>query len=76
MIKMIKYEDVTVEYEDSFFGSWKFMKELSSGINTFGALDKLLCGKSDEIAEALDDSMEKMNDLLERISLIEGKSKN
>lgn len=72
MIKSIDFEGVKVEYDDSAFHKWSVMKALASGTGTFDAWDVVLCGKSDEVAAALDDDMDKMRDVLERISLIEG----
>lgn len=81
MVKTIKYqpengEEISVKYDNSALHKWSVMKALSSGSNTFQAWDKILCGKSDEVAEKLGDSMDEMQELLNRITLIESDAKN
>lgn len=76
MIKKIDYNGHTVEYDDGALHKWSVMKALASGTGTFDAWDKILCGKSDEVAAMLDDDMDAMQDLLQRISLVEGGAKN
>lgn len=72
MIKGIDFEGIHVNYDDSLLHSWSFMKGINDPQKQFSSMDDLLCGKSDEVAEQLGDSMDKMTDLLGRIVTIEG----
>lgn len=69
---VISYEGVDVAYDPSQLERWSVVKALSSPTTMFGALDAILCGRSDEVAEALGDSMEAMEGLLERIVAASG----
>lgn len=72
MIKKINFEGVEIEYDDSALHKWSVMKAFASGTGTFDAWDQILCGKSDEVAAKLDDSLDKMNEVIQRITAIEG----
>ena len=72
MTKTNNYEGVVVQYDDVALHKWSVMKQLASGTGTFDAFDKILCGKADEVAEKLGDSVDKMSDLVNRIATIEG----
>lgn len=72
MTKKIKFNDINVEYDDSQLNKWSVQKQLTTIDGQFSAMDKILCGKSDEIAEKLGDSMEEMTELLQRIVAING----
>lgn len=73
MSKTINYEGVKVTYDDSAINKWSICKKLAfGGKETLDAIDTILCGKSDEVAEKLGDDISKMNDLLERIVTISG----
>ena len=76
MIKKIKFEGIEVKYDDSALGKWSVMRDLASGTNTFSAYDTILCGKADQVAEKLGDSMDAMTKLLEQITTVSGTAKN
>lgn len=72
MVKKIDFEGIKVEYDDSELSKWSTQKQLTSYDTQFQALDRILCGKSDAIAEKLGDSMETMMQLIQRIVEISG----
>ncbi len=72
MVKTIEFEGAKVKYDDSLLHKWSFMKKIMDPQEQFSAMDDLLVGKSDEVASKLNDSMDKMTELLTRIVTIEG----
>lgn len=72
VVKVINFDGVEIEYEDSLFHRWSFLKGLHESSRQFSCMDELLCGKSDQVAEKLGDDMDRMTALLERIATIEG----
>lgn len=72
MTKTIDFEGVKVKYDDAELNKWSTQKQLTTYEGQFPALDRILCGKSDEVAEKLGDSMEAMQQLLQRIVAISG----
>lgn len=73
-LKTITHEGVKVAYDPAAFKSWRFMKSLSHRDTQFDAIDILLCGKSDEVAEKLGDSIDAMTSLLTAITALEAKN--
>ncbi len=73
-LKTITHEGVKVAYDPAAFKSWRFMKSLNSRDTQFEAIDILLCGKSDEVAEKLGDSIDAMTSLLTAITALEAKN--
>lgn len=73
-LKTIELDGVTVSYDPSAFKSWRFMRQINKRETQFDALDVLFCGKTDEIAEKLDDSFESMMKLLTMITALEAKN--
>lgn len=72
--KTVEFEGVKVAYDPTVFKSWKFLKTLNRRETQFDALDLLLLGKSDEIAEQLGDSFDSMTKLLTMITALEAKN--
>lgn len=73
----LSFEGIEVEYSPSALNSWKVQKLIAQGgIATFEALDIILCGKADEIAEKLDDDMGKMVELAQALSVLAVSAKN
>lgn len=72
MTKTIDFEGLAVQYDDSQLNRWSVLKKLSDPTKSFGAIDLILCGRSDEVAEALGDDFGRMTKLLEAITAIEG----
>lgn len=72
MVKTIEFDGEAVEYDDSQLNRWSVQKKLIDPAGQFEALDEILCGKSDEVAQRLGDSMERMTELLSRIVAING----
>ncbi len=72
MTKTIDFDGATIEYDDAKLNSWSVQKRLVTAAGQFEAMDEILCGKSDEVAQRLGDSMERMTELLSRIVAING----
>jgi len=53
VVKVINFDGVEIEYEDSLFHRWSFLKGLHESSRQFSCMDELLCGKSDQVAEKL-----------------------
>lgn len=73
-LKTITHEGVKVAYDPAAFKSWRFTKQLANRATQFEAIDVLLCGKSDEVAEQLGDSVEAMAALITAITALEAKN--
>lgn len=73
-LKTITHEGVKVAYDPSAFKSWRFIRALNNRDTQFDAIDILLCGKADEIAEQLGDSLDSMTSLLTAITALEAKN--
>lgn len=72
-MRTIEFEGVKVEYDERCVLSYKWQKAANSGdtARIMGAVERLLCGRDEEYADALsksgddmDDSMELMGKLL------------
>lgn len=65
-MRTIEYRGVEVAYDETRPLSWKWNKALASGDQARGmrAISDLLCGRDDEYADELGDSMEDMQGLL------------
>lgn len=72
MTKTISFEGIEVEYDDSQLNKWSIQKQLTTLDGQFVALDRIFCGKSDEIAEKLGDDMGQMMSLLQRVVAVNG----
>lgn len=72
-MRTIKFQGLEIEYNERSLKSWKLQKTLARATSTgdqsaaFDAADIILMGKSDEIAELLDDDADAMGELLQAI---------
>lgn len=74
-MKTIKFQGHEIEYDERKLRSWKVQRMIAANgqAGGFEAVDLILCGKSDEIAETLfDDDANVMGDLLNAILDAEG----
>lgn len=72
------YKDVKVTYDSSEVHSWKTQRALASGehdpYHLCEAIDRVLCGKADEVADEIGGTIDAMVDLMSTISEREGGS--
>lgn len=73
----ITYEGVKVEYDAQAIRSWPVQKKVAKGgYDAFEAIDMILCGKSDEVAEKFDNDTDRMAGLITAISSLDPEAKN
>lgn len=72
MSKTISFNGKKIKYDEAEIHKWSTMKELASGTGTFDAIDRILCGKSDEVAQSLGDDVSAMHELIDKIATVEG----
>lgn len=73
----ITFEGHEIAYDEKKLHSWKVQKQLAKGgADAYDAVDAILCGKSDEVADLLGDDADKMADLLVMLGSLSGESKN
>ena len=66
-----------MKYSSRPLKSWKVQKKLArGGADAYDAVDIILCGKSDDVAEMLGDDADKMTALLVTLGSLSGDSKN
>lgn len=77
-MRTIEFQGVEVQYDETRLHSWKWQKALASGDESRGikAVEELLLGKDEEVADALGDDIETMGLLIAAISEENGKAKN
>lgn len=77
-MRTIEFKGVKVQYDEKVLYSWKWQKKLASGNPGAGmaAVEELLMGKDEEIADALGDNIETMGELVAAISEANDKAKN
>lgn len=77
-MRTIEFNGVKVDYDESILNSWKWQKRLSSGNPAAGvaAVEELLLGKDDEVADAIGDDVTTMAELVSAIMEANGKAKN
>ena len=78
-MRTIEFKGHEFDYDETVTKSWKWQKAVASGdvARSVGAIDRLLCGRSDEYADVLsghdpgsdelDESMDAMTDLVQAI---------
>lgn len=68
-MRTIEFRGVTVEYDETCVNSWKWNKALASGDDKRGtaAIERLLLGKDEEVADALGDDINVMGELIGEI---------
>lgn len=73
----ISFEGHDITYDAKALKSWKVQKKLArGGADAYDAVDIILCGKSDDVAEMLGDDADKMTSLLVMLGSLSGDSKN
>ena len=77
-MRTIEYNGIKVEYDESLVHKWKWQKKLASGNGAAGisAIEELLLGKDEEVADALGGDMEAMGELVAAIIDANDKAKN
>ena len=65
-MRTIEFRGVNVEYDETCVNSWKWNKALASGDDKRGtaAIERLLLGKDEEVADALGDDINVMGELI------------
>lgn len=73
----VDFNGQKIKYNKSAIKSWKTQRALATpGPGMYEAVDTILLGKADEVAEALGDDMEEMTALLTAIAEQEAGAKN
>ena len=74
MTKTIEFRGITVEYDPTCLKSYKWLKAFASGDDARGvaAIERLLLGKDEDVADALGDTTEAMGELIAAIAEQEG----
>lgn len=70
-MKTITFNDQEITFDDDKFTDWKIQRAIANSHNPEGiydACDEILCGKADEIAEALGGKIGTMLELMKAIS--------
>lgn len=69
-MRTIEFKGIEVEYDETVTKKWSWQKALASNDTAKGldAIDRLLCGRSDEYAEMLDDDADAMRELITAIT--------
>ena len=77
-MKTIAFKGVKIEYDEKLIHSWKWQKKLAKGDGMAGmlAVEELLLGKDEEVADAIGDDIETMGELVAAIMEENGKAKN
>lgn len=77
-MRTIEFKGVKVQYDEKLPHSWKWQKKLASGNSAAGiaAIEELLLGKDEEVADALGGEMETMGELVAAIVDANDKAKN
>lgn len=73
-MKVIKFRGEEIQYDERKLRSWKIQRMIASSgaAGAFDAIDAVLLGKADEIAEMFDDDVDAMGELVNQIVEIEG----
>ena len=68
-MRTIEFRGITVEYDEKCIRSWKWNKALACGDDKRGtaAIERLLLGKDEEVADALGDDIDVMGELIGEI---------
>lgn len=76
--KTIHFKKKTFTYDGDALMSWRVQRLIAQGgSGSFDAIDAILCGKADEVAEALGGGIDEMAELVTAIVALEGgKAKN
>lgn len=70
--KQITFRKNKISYDPDAIMSWAVQKKITAGgIEAFEAVDLILCGKSDEVAEQIGGGMADMTELITAIMALE-----
>ena len=77
-MRKIEFNGVAVEYDERCLRSWKWQKAIAVGTDAkrIEAIEALLLGKDEEVAEQIGDDMEAMGELIAAIVEDNDKAKN
>ena len=77
-MKTLEFHGVNVEYDETCIKSWKWQKAIASGDDAkiLAAIERLFCGKDEEVADALGDDIEVMGELIGEITKASRAAKN
>ena len=77
MAHQITFEGKTIDYDEKAVHSWSVQRMIAhGGASGFDAIDRILCGKADEVAALFDDDADKMVELVTAIGAISKDAKN
>lgn len=73
-MKVIRFKGEEIQYDERKLRSWKIQRMIASAgaAGAFEAIDAVLLGRADEIAEMFDDDVDTMGELLNLIIDAEG----
>lgn len=73
-MKTIKFQGHEIVYDERKLRSWKVQRMIASNgaAGAFDAIDAVLCGRADEVAELLDDDIDLIGEMLNAILDAEG----
>lgn len=77
-MRTIEFRGVTVEYDETCVKSWKWQKSIASGdvSKSISAIERLLLGRDEEVADELGDDFETFTELVATIIDDINQSKN
>lgn len=78
-MKTIEFEGKKIKYDQAALGKWSVVRGLSSpqsDADFYAAVDKLFGGKTEEVAAALDDSIDSISSCVRAIFDKENEAKN
>lgn len=77
-MRTIEFRGTKVEYDERLLHSWKWQKKLakSEGLAGMLAVEELLLGKDEDVADAIGDDVETMGELVAAIMEDNNKAKN
>lgn len=77
-MQTIEFRGVTVAYDETCTKSWKWQKAIASGDDAkiVSAIERLFCGKDEEVADRLGDDIEVMGELIGEITRASRAAKN
>lgn len=78
-MRTVEFEGIKVQYDETRTKSYKWQKKAMSGDpgRTMSAMEELLCGKDEEVADQLGDDADAMSRLFEAVLAdIGSKAKN
>ena len=70
-MKTITFNGQEITFDDDKLTDWKIQRAMTNSHDLegiFNACDEVLCGKADEVAEALGGKMDTMTDLMKAIA--------